>query len=146
MSISGGGAFYQLELGIFNFSHPDNSLEVHSLVTPLHIVPEWYFLFYYGILKSISSKFIGFIFFVISILLLLVLVEVCLIMVFIYVNVFCNGNLFIIYLFCLYALWLYIGAQLPLDVLISSGRVLNVLSSLILWSNLWCYLSTVLMD
>ena len=30
--------------GISSFSHPDNALEVCGLLTPLHIVPEWYFL------------------------------------------------------------------------------------------------------
>jgi ubiquinol-cytochrome c reductase cytochrome b subunit len=36
-----------------------NSVNWHSAdqsVTPDHIIPEWYFLIYYGILKSIASK------------------------------------------------------------------------------------------
>ena len=34
----------QTHFGISSFSHPDNALEVCGLLTPLHIVPEWYFL------------------------------------------------------------------------------------------------------
>lgn len=34
-------------------------LEADSLVSPVHIVPEWYFLFAYAILRSIPNKFFG---------------------------------------------------------------------------------------
>ena len=34
---------FQTHFGISSFSHPDNALEVCGLLTPLHIVPEWYF-------------------------------------------------------------------------------------------------------
>jgi len=36
--------------------HPDNYLMANALVTPASIVPEWYFLFLYAILRSIPSK------------------------------------------------------------------------------------------
>jgi len=36
--------------------HPDNAIPAQALVTPLHIVPEWYFLPYYAILRSIPHK------------------------------------------------------------------------------------------
>merc|ERR1712212_505679 len=42
----------QLFLGIFSLSHPDNAFEVSGIVTPLHIVPEWYFLSFYSMLKA----------------------------------------------------------------------------------------------
>ncbi|HEX9647943.1 MAG TPA: cytochrome b N-terminal domain-containing protein [Alphaproteobacteria bacterium] len=35
-------------------SHPDNYVRANPLVTPPHIVPEWYFLPYYAILRSIT--------------------------------------------------------------------------------------------
>lgn len=41
------------------FNHPDNYNPANPLVTPNHIVPEWYFLPYYGILRSILSKTYG---------------------------------------------------------------------------------------
>ena len=40
----------QTHFGISSFSHPDNALEVCGLLTPLHIVPEWYFLCQYAML------------------------------------------------------------------------------------------------
>lgn len=36
--------------------HPDNAIPAQALVTPLHIVPEWYFLPFYAILRSIPDK------------------------------------------------------------------------------------------
>ncbi len=38
------------------FGHPDNDLPAQAMVTPLHIVPEWYFLPFYAILRSIPNK------------------------------------------------------------------------------------------
>ena len=34
--------------------HPDNYIEFNSQVTPAHIVPEWYFLPFYAILRAIT--------------------------------------------------------------------------------------------
>jgi ubiquinol-cytochrome c reductase cytochrome b subunit len=39
--------------------HADNYIEANSLVTPAHIVPEWYFLPFYAILRAIPSKLGG---------------------------------------------------------------------------------------
>ena len=46
--------------------HPDNYIEANPLVTPAHIVPEWYFLPFYAILRAITfdvlfldAKFLG---------------------------------------------------------------------------------------
>lgn len=41
--------------------HPDNYIEADRLVTPAHIVPEWYLLPFYAILRSIPDKLLGFI-------------------------------------------------------------------------------------
>ena len=35
--------------------HPDNYTEANPLVTPAHIVPEWYFLPFYAILRAITA-------------------------------------------------------------------------------------------
>ena len=37
-------------------NHPDNYIPADSLHTPAHVVPEWYFLPYYAILRSIPHK------------------------------------------------------------------------------------------
>lgn len=39
--------------------HPDNYIMADSMKTPLHIVPEWYFLPYYAILRAIPNKIGG---------------------------------------------------------------------------------------
>jgi len=39
--------------------HPDNYIEANPLVTPAHIVPEWYFLPFYAVLRSIPDKLGG---------------------------------------------------------------------------------------
>jgi len=41
------------------FMEADNFVPANSLVTPVHIVPEWYFLFAYAILRCIPSKLGG---------------------------------------------------------------------------------------
>ena len=42
-----------------SLGHPDNYIEADPLVTPAHIVPEWYFLPFYAILRSIPDKLGG---------------------------------------------------------------------------------------
>jgi len=39
--------------------HPDNYIPADPLATPAHIVPEWYFLPFYAILRSIPDKLLG---------------------------------------------------------------------------------------
>lgn len=50
---------------------PDNFIPANPLVTPVHIQPEWYFLFAYAILRSIPNKLGGVIALVMSILILI---------------------------------------------------------------------------
>ena len=40
-------------------NHADNYIEFNPLVTPAHIVPEWYYLPFYAILRSIPDKLGG---------------------------------------------------------------------------------------
>jgi ubiquinol-cytochrome c reductase cytochrome b subunit len=42
-----------------SLGHPDNYIEANPMVTPPHIVPEWYFLPFYAILRSIPNKMGG---------------------------------------------------------------------------------------
>src|SRR6516225_4112810 len=39
--------------------HPDNYIPANPLQTPQHIVPEWYFLPFYAILRAIPNKLLG---------------------------------------------------------------------------------------
>nr|ABJ55885.1 cytochrome b [Smaragdinella calyculata] len=59
------GFFYPTILG-----DPENFIPANSMVTPVHIQPEWYFLFAYAILRSIPSKLGGVIALVMSIAIL----------------------------------------------------------------------------
>nr|QID03257.1 cytochrome b [Homidia socia] len=51
----------------------ENFIPANPLVTPVHIQPEWYFLFAYAILRSIPNKLGGAVALVASILILLIL-------------------------------------------------------------------------
>nr|YP_010117777.1 cytochrome b [Diplonevra funebris]QPN53550.1 cytochrome b [Diplonevra funebris] len=52
---------------------PDNFIPANPLVTPVHIQPEWYFLFAYAILRSIPNKLGGVIALVLSIAILFIM-------------------------------------------------------------------------
>jgi len=60
--------FYPNVLG-----HADNYIPANPLVTPPHIVPEWYFLPFYAILRSIPDKLGGVVAMISAILILLLL-------------------------------------------------------------------------
>jgi ubiquinol-cytochrome c reductase cytochrome b subunit len=55
------------------FGEPDNYIPANPLSTPAHIVPEWYFLPYYAILRAIPDKLLGVIAMFASILVLFIL-------------------------------------------------------------------------
>lgn len=60
----GAVAFFQVIMGISLFNpwllgDPENFIPANPLVTPLHIQPEWYFLFAYAILRRIPNKLGG---------------------------------------------------------------------------------------
>jgi len=55
------------------FGEADNYIPANPLVTPEHIVPEWYFLPYYAILRSVPDKLSGVLLMFSSILVLFVL-------------------------------------------------------------------------
>jgi quinol-cytochrome oxidoreductase complex cytochrome b subunit len=55
------------------FGEPDNYIPANPLATPPHIVPEWYFLPFYAILRAVPNKLGGVVLMFSSILLLFVL-------------------------------------------------------------------------
>nr|YP_011036639.1 cytochrome b [Planaphrodes nigricans]WRK21243.1 cytochrome b [Planaphrodes nigricans] len=57
----------------YSLSDPDNFTPANPMVTPIHIQPEWYFLFAYAILRSIPNKLGGVISLMLSIFILLLL-------------------------------------------------------------------------
>ena len=60
-----GFTIFFLVFGYFLFfhpnslGHPDNYIPANPMVTPAHIVPEWYFLPFYAILRAIPDKLGG---------------------------------------------------------------------------------------
>lgn len=52
---------------------PENFIDANPLVTPVHIMPEWYFLFAYAILRAIPNKLGGVIALLLSILVLTII-------------------------------------------------------------------------
>ncbi|MBU0726561.1 MAG: cytochrome b N-terminal domain-containing protein [Alphaproteobacteria bacterium] len=60
----GMGVFFTIFAAFVFFApnymgHPDNYIPANPLVTPAHIVPEWYFLPFYAILRSVPDKLGG---------------------------------------------------------------------------------------
>lgn len=67
--------FFFVFLGLVFFypnllGHPDNYILANPMVTPAHIVPEWYFLPFYAVLRSIPDKLQGVILMLLSIIIL----------------------------------------------------------------------------
>ena len=60
----GLGVFLIIFFGLVFFApnflgHPDNYIPANPLATPPHIVPEWYFLPFYAILRAVPDKLMG---------------------------------------------------------------------------------------
>lgn len=74
-----GFIYYFLVLFILVFyfpnllGHSDNYILANPTVTPSHIVPEWYFLPFYAILRSITDKLIGVVFMLFAIIILMLI-------------------------------------------------------------------------
>merc|ERR1712173_396739 len=117
--------FLQTHFGISSLSHPDNALEACALLTPLHIVPEWYFLCQYAMLKAVPNKNAGFIILLTSIFALFFFGEI------INLTTLCllNNNGFSLYLsffFLSFISFLWIGAQFPQEKFLSFARILTL--------------------
>merc|ERR1712177_44317 len=52
---------------------PENFIPANPLVTPVHIQPEWYFLFAYAILRSVPNKLGGVIALAIAVIILFII-------------------------------------------------------------------------
>nr|UGS80176.1 cytochrome b [Anomopsocus sp. AnspLA] len=105
---------------------PDNFIPANPLVTPVHIQPEWYFLFAYAILRSIPNKLGGVISLVLSIAILFILPFTQFNLIKGYQFFFINKLLFWIY-FNLVILLTWIGARPVENPYIIVGQLLTVL-------------------
>ena len=135
----GLGYTFQLFISIFNLWHPDNNIEVNGLITPQHIVPEWYFLHFYCTLKVIPHNNLGLICFITSILICIILGELSNISTIwrIFNYVWINGHLFITYYLILIWMCLWIGSQIPHELIICYGRIYYFVNNYVLYITLY---------
>jgi ubiquinol-cytochrome c reductase cytochrome b subunit len=117
--------FLQVHFGVSSLSHPDNALEACALVTPLHIVPEWYFLCQYAMLKAVPNKNAGFIMLLTSIFILFLFGEIRNLTTFTRL-VYCNSCFSIVFFFLGFLSFLWIGAQFPQEKFLSYARILTL--------------------
>ena len=112
--------FYPNDLG-----HPDNYIPGNPMVTPEHIVPEWYFLPSYAILRSIPNKLFGVLALLASILILLILpvVNSSAIRSTLYRPIHQTFFWFLVFDFILLG---YIGQQTPETPFIEIGQIASV--------------------
>merc|ERR1712203_1220604 len=115
--------FLQTHFGISSFSNPDNALEVCALLPPLHIVPEWYFLCQYAMLKAVPNKNAGFIILLTSIFLLFIFGEIRNLTTLVLLN---NNGFLLSFFFYSSLSFLWIGAQFPQEKFLSYGRILTL--------------------
>merc|ERR1711907_422667 len=114
----------QCHFGISTLSHPDNALEACAFLTPLHIVPEWYFLCQYSMLKAVPNKNGGFVMLLASVLILFFLGEAKNLTSFKrHINI--SNNFCVTLFFSIFLIFLWIGAQFPQEKFISYCRVLT---------------------
>nr|YP_010222665.1 cytochrome b [Urochela caudata]UCC46128.1 cytochrome b [Urochela caudata] len=114
---------------------PENFIPANPMVTPVHIQPEWYFLFAYAILRSIPNKLGG----VLAMFLSIIIIMLPLI----YNNKF-QGNLF--YPFSKLSFWFFvsnimlltwIGASPAEEPYIMVGQILTLTYFLFFLINPW---------
>lgn len=65
--------YYVCIINPWTLGDPENFIPANPLVTPIHIQPEWYFLFAYAILRSIPNKLGGVVALVLSVAILYIL-------------------------------------------------------------------------
>jgi len=134
--------FFQTHFGVSCLSHPDNALEACALLTPLHIVPEWYFLCQYAMLKAVPNKNAGFIILLTSVFILFLFGEIRNLTTFVRL-MDCNNGFSLSFFFLGVLSFLWIGAQFPQEKFLSYARILTLdyyfLLMCILFSNLKAY-------
>ena len=117
---------FQNNFLIFIFSHPDNASEVSTLFTPLHIVPEWYFLCQYAMLKAVPNKNSGFIILLTSIFIFFLFGEIRALTTLLLSISSLSLKLPSFIFSLLFIVFLYVGAQNPQDNFLSHGRILTL--------------------
>merc|ERR1712061_386079 len=113
----------QTHFGISTWAHPDNALEACALLTPLPIVPEWYFLCQYAMLKAVPNKNAGFIILLTSIFIFFIFGEIRNLTTLCLLN---NYSFSLSFFFLSFLSFLWIGAQFPGEKFLSYARILTL--------------------
>lgn len=105
--------------------HSDNYIPANPMVTPTHIVPEFYLLPFYALLRSIPNKTFGVIALLSAILVLLVLpfIHLGLIHTSLFRPVY---RLFLYIFFAVFLLLMYLGQAVPSEPFITIGQLLGL--------------------
>nr|YP_010554579.1 cytochrome b [Tachycines shuangcha]UYO78937.1 cytochrome b [Tachycines shuangcha] len=113
-------------LNPYMLGDPDNFIPANPLVTPIHIQPEWYFLFAYAILRSIPNKLGG-------VIALMMSIAILMIMPFMNKNSFRGMQFYPInqilfwYMTIIVVLLTWIGARPVEDPYVITGQILTIL-------------------
>nr|YP_009918408.1 cytochrome b [Caryopemon giganteus]QLX47633.1 cytochrome b [Caryopemon giganteus] len=113
---------------------PDNFTPANPLVTPVHIQPEWYFLFAYAILRSIPNKLGGVIALIMSIAILYI-------MPFLMKKKFSSNQFYPVNKFIYWTLIMsimlltWIGARPVEDPYIITGQIMTIMYFMIYFIN-----------
>lgn len=107
-------------------SDPENFNQANSIITPIHIQPEWYFLFAYAILRSIPNKLGGVIALILSILILIILSFNFNYLIKGYKFYFINKNIFWLFIF-LFNILTWIGAKPVENPFILIGQISSII-------------------
>ena len=105
---------------------------------PLHLVPEWYFLCQYAMLKAVQNKNAGFI---------ILFTYICILFYFMrslsfyFITLFTNrfNGFYLCFRFLLIFSFIWIGGQFPVDNFLSYGRILTLHYFYILICILWIH-------
>nr|UWI71679.1 cytochrome b [Strongyloides fuelleborni fuelleborni] len=92
------------------FSDPEMFIQADPMTSPVHIVPEWYFLFAYAILRAIPNKVLG---------VVMLLASICIFFAFAfiknYTSVLSNLNKFMVFNFLFIGILLSWLGQCPVE-------------------------------
>lgn len=105
--------------------HSDNYIPANPMVTPTHIVPEFYLLPFYALLRSIPNKTLG-------VLALLSAILVLLLLPFIHLGLVHTSlfrpvyRVFLYIFFAVFLLLMYLGQAVPSEPFITIGQLLGV--------------------
>nr|YP_009695346.1 cytochrome b [Lamprigera yunnana]QEJ81511.1 cytochrome b [Lamprigera yunnana] len=118
-------------------SNPDNFIPANSMVTPIHIEPEWYFLYSYAILRSIPNKLGGVIALFMSITILFTLTLINKKMK---SNSFYPMNKMLFFLFSwTFILLTWLGSKPVMEPFIFSSQLLTLIFFMFFPLNLYLY-------